>query len=114
MGYFYAISSLAGRFSVAYSYDGGLCGGAVSLIYKNGENRIKFEYGFANGKFAYIDNEQSWYEVLTSDGIEYHCYLSDDKSFYDKISWCESGYYFVVSAHISKEDIIKIAENIKK
>ncbi len=86
----------------------------VSLIYKNGENRIKFEYGFANGKFAYIDNEQSWYEVLTSDGIEYHCYLSDDKSFYDKISWCESGYYFVVSAHISKEDIIKIAENIKK
>lgn len=29
MGYFYAISSLAGRFSVAYSYDGGLCGGAI-------------------------------------------------------------------------------------
>ena len=31
MGYFYAISSLAGRFSVAYSYDGGLCGGAQSI-----------------------------------------------------------------------------------
>lgn len=32
MGYFYAISSLAGRFSVAYSYDGGLCGGALKYL----------------------------------------------------------------------------------
>ena len=54
MGYFYAISSLAGRFSVAYSYDGGLCGGALKempVTLKETDGRFLYRL---DGAFCHI------------------------------------------------------------
>ena len=86
----------------------------VSLIYKNGENRIKFEYGFANGEFDYIDNEHNEYERFMQNGIEFYYYKSSEENYYDVITWYENGYSFIIYAHLSKDNLVKIAENIEK
>lgn len=86
----------------------------VSLIYKNGENSIKFVYGFANGKFAYIDNEHNKYERFMQNGIEFYYYKSSEENYYDVITWYENGYSFIIYAHLSKDNLVKIAENIEK
>ncbi|MDE6746391.1 MAG: DUF4367 domain-containing protein [Oscillospiraceae bacterium] len=87
---------------------------AVTLVYTNKLNEITFEYRIAEGSVSSYDNEHNSYMSFYSNGIEYHYYESNDSDFDDKVIWYESGYEFGIYAHLSKDELIKIAENIEK
>lgn len=86
----------------------------VSLTYVNEyENEIMFDYGIAKGASSIYDNERNSYSNFTINGIEYYYYESNDNDFYDALVWYKGGYAFSILAHLSKEELVKIAENIK-
>jgi len=86
----------------------------VSLKYVNeNKNEILFDYGIADGTSSIYDNEHNLYDNFTINGIEYHYYESNDSDFSSTIVWYDKGYSFSISAHLSKEEFVKIAENVK-
>lgn len=85
----------------------------VTLFYTNKTNEITFEYAIADGLISYYDNEHNSYEILNLNGIEYQYYESNDIDFNNKLIWYEDGYVFSIYAHLSKEELVKIAENVK-
>ncbi|MGN0667121.1 MAG: DUF4367 domain-containing protein [Huintestinicola sp.] len=87
---------------------------SVSLTYVNEyENEIMLNYGIANGTSSIYDNEHNLYSSFIINGIEYHYYESIDNDFYDTLVWYKDGYVFSILAHLSKEELVKIAENVK-
>ncbi len=87
---------------------------SVSLTYVNKDkNEIMFDYGIADGASSFYDNEHNSYCNFTVKGIEYFYYESNDNDFYNTLVWYEDGYAFSIFAHLSKEELVKIAENIK-
>ncbi|MCM1579101.1 MAG: DUF4367 domain-containing protein, partial [Ruminococcus sp.] len=100
-----------------YLVRGDYLGGSVHLTYsdKNDENeeKIIFDYGIADGSSISLDNEHNIYSVFTLNGIEYHYYESTDENFYDVLMWYKDGYVFSIFAQTSKEELVKIAENLK-
>lgn len=87
---------------------------SVNLTYKNEDKTIKFEYGIAESLSANYDNEHNSYDKFYSNGIEYHYYESNDSDFYSTLIWYDSGYDFSILAHLSKGELVKIAENLEK
>ncbi len=86
----------------------------VTLLYKDkDDNEIIFDYCIANGTSSNYDNEHNLYSSFTKKGIEYHYYESNDSDFANTIVWYDKGYSFSISAHISKDEFVKIAENVK-
>ncbi|MCM1060989.1 MAG: DUF4367 domain-containing protein [Eubacterium sp.] len=86
----------------------------VSLEYLDeNENKIMFDYGIADGSSSIYDNEHNSYSNFTINGIEYHYYESNDKDFYNMLVWYKDGYSFGIFAHLSKKELVKIAENVK-
>lgn len=94
--------------------DGSYSPAYVSLTYTNENNEILFIYGIADSLTASYDNEHNSFETFSADGIEYYYYKSNDKDFYSTLLWYENGYVFSLDAQLSKDEFIKIAENIKK
>lgn len=87
---------------------------SVSLTYKNeNKNEIMFDYGIADSASSAYDNEHNSYSDFTINGIEYHYYESNDSDFYDTLIWYKDGYVFSLFAHLSREELVKIAENVK-
>lgn len=86
----------------------------ISLTYTNENDKISFRYGIADALTASYDNEHNSFETFSVDRIEYYYYKSNDEDFYSTLSWYESGYVFVINAHLSKDELVKIAENIEK
>lgn len=86
----------------------------VVLTYENGNKIIEFKYGIANNISASYDNEHNIFDTFTVDGNEYYYYESNNKDFNDSILWYDSGYSFGLNAQLSKEEFVKIAENIIK
>ncbi len=86
----------------------------VTLFYKNETDKIIFEYGIANGLVSYYDNEHNSYDTFNLNGMEYQYYKSNDVDFDSKLIWYEDGYVFGIYAHLSKDELVKIAENIEK
>ena len=86
----------------------------VTLFYTNNTDEITFEYAIANGLVSYYDNEHNSYETINLNGIEYQYYESSDVDFDNKLIWYENGYMFGIYAHFPKEELVKIAENLKK
>lgn len=86
----------------------------VVLTYTNTIDEIVFEYGFADGTVAYIDNEHSKYEQFSSNGIEYHYYESTDTRFPSIILWEDDEYSYIIHGQLSKNEFVKIAENTGK
>lgn len=87
---------------------------SVTLIYSNENSNIKFQYRIADGFSANFDNEHNSYMSFYSNGIEYHYYESNDNDFYDTLVWYTDGYVFSIFAHLSKDELVKIAENLEK
>ncbi len=87
---------------------------SVKLTYKNENKDIKFKYGIAESLSANYDNEHNSYDKFYSNGIEYHYYESNDSDFYNTLIWYDSGYDFSILAHLSKGELVKIAENLEK
>jgi len=86
----------------------------VTLFYTNKSDEITFEYAIANGLVSYYDNEHNSYEAFNLNGIEYQYYKSNDIDFDNKLIWYEDGYVFGIYAHLSKDELVEIAENLKK
>ena len=86
----------------------------VVLTYTNTIDEIVFEYGFADGMTVLIDNEHYEYEQFSSNGIEYHYYKSTDADFTNQMLWEDDGYVFILDGQLSKDEFVKIAENIGK
>lgn len=86
----------------------------VTLIYSNEIDTIKLKYGIADDMTAYYDNEHNSSSTFYHNGTEYYYYESKDKDFYSTILWYENGYSFSIFAHLSKDEIVKIAENLEK
>lgn len=86
----------------------------VKLTYRNEDESLIFMYGIANGLVAYYDNENNTYDTFYNNKIEYHYYESLNTDFYNTLVWYENGYSFSISAHLSKNELVKIAENLEK
>ena len=93
-----------GKYSPAY----------VMLTYTNESEKIRFNYAIANGLFSYYNNENNLYDTFYNNDIEYHYYKSNDEDFADTLMWYEDGYSFSILAHLSKDELVKIAENLEK
>lgn len=87
---------------------------SVTLFYKNETAKITFEYGIANFTSIFHDNEHNTYYEFEHNGTEYHYYESNDKDFDSMLLWYDEGYVFNIYAHLPKDELIKIAENIEK
>lgn len=87
---------------------------SVTLTYSNEKTDIEFQYRIADGFVANFDNEHNSYMSFYSNGIEYHYYESNDSDFYDTLVWYTDGYAFSIFAHLSKDELVKIAENLEK
>lgn len=85
----------------------------VTLIYTDQTNEIIFEYGISNFTTTSYDNEHNSYETFDLNGVEYHYYKSNDADFDDRFIWYKNGYAFGIYAHLSKDELVKIAENIE-
>ena len=86
----------------------------VSLCYKNETDDITFEYGIANFISTSYDNDHNSYSSFYNNDIEYHYYESSDDDFTNKLIWYKDGYFFGIYAHLSKDELVKIAENLEK
>ncbi len=86
----------------------------VTLFYKNKTDQIIFEYGIADFSTTSYDNEHNSYSSFYFNDVEYHYYESNDKDFNNKLIWYKDGYAFGIYAHLSKDELVKIAENIEK
>lgn len=95
-----------------YLSDGTYTPIGVVLTYTNGVDKIRFEYGTADGTISLVDNEHNEYEQFAANGVEYHYYSSLVAESDNAITWSENGYYFVVYAYFPKEVLVKIAENV--
>lgn len=93
-----------GKYSPAY----------VMLTYTNQIEKIQFKYAIADGLVSYYDNEHNSYNTFKYNDIEYYYYKSNDKDFADILVWYENGYSFSILAHLPKEELVKIAENLEK
>lgn len=86
----------------------------VKLIYAdNNDNEIVFSYSIAEDYSIDIDNEHKTYRTFITNGIEYHLYESFSEDFQSSIIWYNNGYAFNISAYISPDELVKIAENLK-
>lgn len=86
----------------------------VTLIYKNKTSEIMFEYGIANFTATSYDNEHNSYSSFIFNDVEYHYYESNDSDFDSILIWYADGYAFSLYAHLTKDELIKMAENIEK
>lgn len=86
----------------------------VVLIYAKENEVIEFNYGIADSLSRSYDNEHNLLETFTIGKIEYYYYKSNDSDFYDSLLWYDSGYSFSLNAQLSKDEFVKIAENIEK
>ncbi len=86
----------------------------VSLCYKNETDDITFEYGISNFISTSYDNDHNSYSSFYNNDIEYHYYESSDDDFTNKLIWYKDGYFFGIYAHLSKDELVKIAENLEK
>ncbi len=97
-----------------YLSEGNYSPAFVTLTYTNENEKIIFAYGIADSLLINHDNEHNIFETFTVDKIEYYYYRSIDKDFYSTLLWYENGYAFVLDAQLSKDELVKIAENVEK
>ena len=78
----------------------------------NGET-MQFDYGLAENSLKTIDNERHKYYELEYDDVTYYFYEAiDPEADSNILLWYLDGYVFSIDAQLSKDEIIKVAENI--
>ncbi|MCH5192784.1 MAG: DUF4367 domain-containing protein [Oscillospiraceae bacterium] len=77
------------------------------------EKNIEFDYGLANNSSISVDNERNTYYELNYNNVTYHYYEAlNQEADYNTLIWYSDGYCFSIVGHLSKDEIIKAAENI--
>ena len=78
----------------------------------DGKN-IEFDYGLASNSSISVDNERNTYYELNYNNVTYHYYEAlDQEADYNTLIWYSDGYAFCINAQLSKDELIKTAENI--
>ena len=74
---------------------------------------MNFDYGVAENSSIIVDNERHTYYELNYDNVTYHYYEAlDPEADYNTLIWYSDGYRFSIVGDLSKDEIIKVAENI--
>ena len=77
------------------------------------EKNIYFNYGLAVNSSIIIDNERHKYYELEYDDVTYYFYEAiDPEADSNILLWYLDGYVFSIDAQLSKDELIKTAENI--
>lgn len=87
---------------------------SVILIYSNEDDEINFKYRIANDTVSNYDNEHNFFSEYIIDDMTFYYYENSDGSSYNTLLWYDDGYSFSILAHLSKDELVKIAENLKK
>ncbi len=87
---------------------------AVYLTYydKN-ENVIELGYGIAESSSKVVDNERRKYSTFSQNGTQYHYYEAIPDDLESLLIWYDDGYDYCILAQLPKDELVKIAENIK-
>lgn len=89
-------------------------GNRMFITYESNDDVIYFEYFTIYSSYSInLDNEHSNYSTFISNNIEYNYYESTDPDFGSVILWNNKEYIYIITAYIPKEEIVKIAENLK-
>ena len=84
------------------------------LTYENyDEVRINFTYGLAENTSFSIDNERHEYMETSKGGTNYNLYLAKENGDWSSVVWQKGDYAFCVDAHISADELVKIAESVE-
>lgn len=79
----------------------------------NGET-MEFDYGLAENSSITIDNERHKYYELKYGDVTYYFYEAiDPEADSNILLWYLDGYVFSIDAQLNKNELVKIAENIK-
>ena len=81
-----------------------------TFIYKNGESYISYTYTKVDVESS-VDTENGTVEAMVINGME-AVYITTPSI--NSLVWHDGENTFVITATISKEEIVKIAENSKK
>lgn len=82
----------------------------IHIRYAFGENYFQILRGDLNGNYS-VDTENGTYENIKIDGLEAVYFTNPN---INSVVWNDSYYIYIITSNISKEELIKIAENIKK
>ena len=93
--------------SVYYMGNGNL----LTYESKDGQN-LYFDYSFAENSSITIDNETHIYKEIFKNNKRYYFYKSEADNF-NTLIWFDGEYTYSIDAHISQEELVKTAENIK-
>ena len=86
----------------------------VSVTYDNADGEeIKLSYGSSYDSKISIDNERSQLFEFERNEITYYYYKALEEDKFSTMLWYKNNYYFVITAQISEEEFVKIAENIE-
>ena len=81
----------------------------IHIEYKNKENEKIILYYFINSKEIQIDKENYTFNVVD----EKNFFIYNNKDFPNIITWYDDTGYYKLEGFLSKEELLKIAENIK-
>ncbi len=88
---------------------------SVTLIYDDtNDHQIYFEYGKNEGTSISIDNETHKYEKIEKNSNMFNYYEAIDNNDSNILMWHDNYYLYCISAQLSKGEIVKIAENLKR
>lgn len=82
----------------------------IHIRYASGENYFQILRGDLSGNYN-VDTENGTYENIKIDGLEAVYFTNPN---INSVVWNDSYYIYIITSNISKEELIKIAENIKK
>lgn len=96
--------------NIRYSFEG-----AVLSYLDENEYEITFEYALADSFSIYIDNDLHEGKEAVINGQVYYAYFPKDSDSYgySSVIWYADGYGYCLTAQLSYDELIKIAESVK-
>lgn len=86
----------------------------ISQTYEDFDgNQVYFDYGLADGSKMNVDNESHTLTEFNIDGVTFYFYETQNEYEFNVLLWYNKGYAYSISAQMSLEELVKIAENIK-
>lgn len=77
------------------------------------EGTLDFKYGLAENTSFSIDNERHEYMEISKSGTTYYLYLAKENGDWNSVVWQNGGYAYCIDAHLSADELVKIAESVE-
>ena len=83
------------------------------MIYEtDDEIKLYFDYSFADTSSVTVDNERHSYKEINKNNTTYYFYESYDENDSSMLIWYDERHSYLITAQLSEEEIVKIAENL--